>query len=53
MRVPQAGASKGSQKWIQLLVNERRDVFASALECHLPTELAEGIPWLSPLREDE
>ena len=52
MRVPQARASKGSQKWIQLLVNERRDVFASALECHLPTELAEGITWLSPLRED-
>ena len=53
MRVPQAKATKGSQKWIQLLVNEYRDVFASALERRLATELAEGITWLSPLRYDE
>jgi len=53
MRVPQAEATKGSQKWIQLLVNECRPVFASALAPHLPTELAQRITWLSPLREDE
>ena len=53
MRVPQAEATKGSQKWIQLLVNECRDVFASALASQLPTELAQRITWLSPLREDE
>jgi len=53
MRVPQTKASKGSQKWIQLLVNERRDIFAAELAAHLPRGLAENIEWLSPLKNDD
>ena len=51
-RIKQARALRGSQKWFQILVNERREL----LERHLAEALGivdcEGIHWLSPLKDD-
>jgi hypothetical protein len=52
MRMPQARAPRGSQKWIQTLVDARNDVLNSALAPHLPAGTAEKIQWLSPLSKD-
>jgi hypothetical protein len=49
-RYPQVAATKGSQRWLQVLVNERRDVIDSALSVPLS---GRKLSWLSPLRTDE
>jgi hypothetical protein len=49
-REPQGKASKGSQKWIQVLVNEHCEVISQKLaESHGLGH----IRWLSPLKEDD
>jgi hypothetical protein len=45
-RVPQKRAQRGSQRWIQLLVNEHPLVLNTAIG-------ATGITWLSPLPKDK
>lgn len=52
MRVPQRRQARGSQKWLQLLVNERSELLSSSLASYLPAGSAEKIRWLSPLRDD-
>jgi len=44
-RVPQKRAQRGSQRWIQLLVNEHPLVLSTAIG-------ASGVTWLSPLPKD-
>lgn len=43
---------RGSQKWIQFLVNERADLLRVGLAPHLPFGAATRIEWRSPLRND-
>jgi hypothetical protein len=52
-RCNQSVTEKGSQKWIQKLVNEKPDLLNSHLveELHLPK--IENICWLSPLKNDD
>jgi len=47
------GPARGSQKWIQILVNEHRADFRSALAEPLKLGDGEGIEWLSPRDDDE
>lgn len=51
-RVPQKPASRGSQKWLQLLVNRAPHLLDSALGRHLGLSPADTIAWLSPLADD-
>ena len=52
MRVPQKSGTKGSQKWMQVLVNEAPYVVDRAIARELNLTLAEKIQWLSPLADD-
>jgi hypothetical protein len=51
-RVPQKPASRGSQKWLQLLVNRAPHLLDSALGRHLGLSPADTIAWLSPRADD-
>ena len=44
-------ADKGSQKWLQILVNDRTELLNREISCQSTVE-AEEIRWLSPLRRD-
>lgn len=52
-RIKQSKGTKGSLKWIQLLINNHSDVLNERLirEVGLPGSLR--IEWCSPLRSDE
>ncbi len=52
-RFPQPQANKGSQKWIQKLVNDKPEVLNSKIWSALNLSEEEDIQWLSPLRSDE
>ena len=52
-RIPQHLAAKGSQKWIQKLVNEKPDLLNSPLITQLDLADTEKITWLSPTADDE
>ena len=52
-RIPQHRAAKGSQKWIQKLVNERPDLLTSFTRTQLDLPNTDTITWLSPTAEDE
>jgi hypothetical protein len=52
-RFPQPEANKGSQKWIQKLVNEKESLFNSSIRSSLGFSDEERIDWLSPLKSDE
>jgi len=52
-RIPQGSAAKGSQKWIQKLVNEKPDLINSLIKIQLQLAETEEITWYSPLAEDE
>jgi hypothetical protein len=52
-RFIQAKAVKGSQKWIQTLINKKPEVLNEQLRTKLGMHKAEKIEWLSPLEEDE
>ena len=52
-RIDQVPAVKGSQKWIQVLVNEKPDLLNSLIRAQLDLPSAEEIHWHSPIAEDE
>jgi hypothetical protein len=52
-RIPQHQAVKGSQKWIQKLVNEKPDLLNSPIRTQLGLQANEQITWLSPIADDE
>ena len=52
MRMPQPPASRGSQKWLQILVNDYPDLFNQEIAEQLGVT-SKQIHWLSPLREDD
>lgn len=51
-RVPQKAAARGSQKWVQLLVNRAPHLLDSALGRPLSLSPTDTIAWLSPLADD-
>jgi hypothetical protein len=51
-RFPQPKAKKGSQKWIQKLVNEKPTLLSSQIRQTLVLPENEEIQWLSPLKDD-
>jgi hypothetical protein len=51
-RFPQKRAGRGSQKWIQLLVNQTPHLFDRAIARHLNFSGTDKITWLSPRGED-
>jgi hypothetical protein len=52
MRVPFNAVARGSQKWIQLAVNDHAAFMDRAIREALGLNESETITWLSPLRED-
>ena len=52
-RFIQKKAAKGSQKWIQTLINEKAEILNQQLRIKLVMPKAEKIEWLSPIAEDE
>jgi len=52
-RRPQASGKKGSQKWIQKLINEEPELLNSEIRKNLQLSKDECIKWLSPLEKDE
>lgn len=51
-RVRQKEAKRGSQKWLQLLVNERPHVLLRALHASGVADPTAKVQWVSPLRSD-
>ena len=51
-RFIQAEANKGSQKWIQKLINEKTELLNSQIRTNLGITEKDDIQWLSPLKED-
>ena len=52
-RISQGPGVKGSQKWIQKLVNERPDLLTSFTRTQLDLPNTDTITWLSPIAGDE
>jgi hypothetical protein len=52
-RFPQLEAKKGSQKWIQKLVNEKPEILNSQIRVSLNFSEEEQVNWLSPLKNDD
>jgi hypothetical protein len=52
-RFPQTQAEKGSQKWIQKLVNDKPEILNSQICSTLNLPEKENIQWLSPLKNDD
>lgn len=53
MRVPQKGGEKGSQKWMQQMVDDRRDALDKVVGEAIALAPGEKIEWRSPLRDDD
>ena len=53
LHIQQGPAVKGSQKWIQKLINEKPDLLTSLVRTQLGIPHPDNIAWLSPLAEDE
>jgi hypothetical protein len=51
-RFPQKLAAKGSQKWLQLAVNQAPDLLDRAIATHVRSAASGKITWLSPLDDD-
>jgi hypothetical protein len=51
-RIVQRKAQRGSQRWLQELVNERPDLFARELLPQIGYSPGDAIEWLSPVRSD-
>jgi len=51
-RIEQGPAVKGSQKWIQKLVNEKPDILNSLIRTQLNLPDTDTITWRSPIAED-
>lgn len=45
-------ATKGSQKWIQILVNQKTDYLNNQIKTSLSLPMTEEIQWRSPLAID-
>jgi hypothetical protein len=52
-RFPQLPCDKGSQKWIQKLINDQPEHLNSQIRAKLNLSKGEHIQWLSPLKNDE
>jgi len=52
-RFSQSEADKGSQKWIQKLVNQKSDLLNTHIKRNLNFPEDEDIKWLSPLKTDK
>ena len=52
-RFPQPPSNKGSQKWIQRLINEQPEQLNSQIRAKLNLPKDEYIQWLSPLKTDK
>ena len=52
-RLPQKQGHKGSQKWLQRLVNDSPRIINSPLQQRLKIPTSDNIIWLSPLVNDE
>jgi hypothetical protein len=52
-RIPQSKASKGSQRWLQTLVNQNPGVFARKFLPQIGYKPEDKVEWLSPLQEDK
>jgi hypothetical protein len=53
MRVPQGKATKGSQYWIQIAVNQRQDVIGGRISEKLSRVQGQDIVWKSPRASDQ
>ena len=51
-RISQVPSIKGSQKWIQKLVNEKPDLLNSLIRTQLDLPETDTITWVSPIAED-
>lgn len=51
-RISQRTAIKGSQKWLQRLINEKPDIINSRIREQINLTDTDTITWLSPLAED-
>lgn len=51
-RVTQTRASKGSQKWLQLVVNRAPDLLERPIAAHAGLSSTDRITWLSPRADD-
>ena len=51
-RINQVPAVKGSQKWIQKLVNEKPDLLNSLIRTQINFPVTDTISWHSPIAED-
>ena len=52
-RIPQGRKERGSQKWIQVAVNERQDLLNHYIQKSLGLAALPAIQWVSPLKEDD
>jgi hypothetical protein len=52
-RFPQSEAKKGSQKWIQRLVNDKPEILNTQIRSTFKLSDKERINWLSPLKKDD
>lgn len=52
-RFPQLSCDKGSQKWIQSLINSQAEYLNSQIRAKLNLSRDKHIQWLSPLKNDE
>jgi len=52
-RVRQTRARRGSQKWIQILVNQAPHLLDRAIAQHLNFSATDKIVWFSPLAQDD
>ena len=52
-RTPKPKADKGSQKWLQILVNDRPDLFDALLRSATKSPAENPVIWLSPRRDDD
>jgi len=52
-RFPQLPCDKGSQKWIQRLINDKPEHLNSQIRAELNLSKDEHIQWLSPLEDDK
>ena len=51
-RFPQTTATRGSQKWLQVAINEKPDILNASIRANLTLPASEQICWLSPLADD-
>jgi len=51
-RFPQPAASKGSQKWVQMIINEKPEFLNEEIRRKVGISKDEDILWLSPLKND-